>query len=101
MALKDAVIVPAIPASMESAFALYTIRVPNRDAVRAALDAKGIGTGLFYRLALHQHPAFRDLPRRPLPRSEALAGEVLSLPIHPDLDDDEVDRVIDAVLAAV
>jgi UDP-2-acetamido-2-deoxy-ribo-hexuluronate aminotransferase len=86
---------------MESAFALYTIRVPNRDAVRAALDAKGIGTGLFYRLALHQHPAFRDLPTRPLPRSEALAGEVLSLPIHPDLDDDEVDRVIDAVLAAV
>lgn len=100
-ALKDAVIVPAIPASMESAFALYTIRVPNRDAVRAALEAKGIGTGLFYRLALHQHPAFRDLPTRPLPRSEELANEVLSLPIHPDLDDEEVDRVIEAVLAVV
>ena len=86
---------------MESAFALYTIRTPNRDAVRAALEAKEIGTGLFYRLALHQHPAFRDLPVRPLPNSEQLANEVLSLPIHPDLADDEVDRVIEAVLAAV
>ena len=100
-ALRHAVIVPAVPSNMESAFALYTIRTPNRDAVRAALEAKEIGSGLFYRLALHQHPAFRDLPVRPLPNSEQLANEVLSLPIHPDLADDEVDRVIEAVLAAV
>ena len=52
-------------------------------------------------LLLIAHPAFRDLPARPLPNSEQLANEVLSLPIHPDLDDDEVDRVIEAVLAAV
>jgi dTDP-4-amino-4,6-dideoxygalactose transaminase len=100
-ALRHAVIVPSVPANMESAFALYTIRTPNRDAVRAALEAKEIGTGLFYRLALHQHPAFRDLPVRALPKSEQLANEVLSLPIHPDLADDEADRVIEAVLAVV
>ena len=100
-ALRHAVIVPAVPSHMESAFALYTIRTPNRDALRGALEAKEIGTGLFYRLALHQHPAFRDLPSRPLPNSEQLANEVLSLPIHPDLDGDEVERVIEAVLAAV
>ena len=100
-ALKDAVIVPTVPSAMASAFALYTIRLRNRDAVRAALEAKGIGTGLFYRLALHQHPAFRDLNKRPLPNSERLANEVLSLPLHPDLTDEEVDRVIEAVLAAV
>jgi dTDP-4-amino-4,6-dideoxygalactose transaminase len=100
-ALKDAVIVPAVAPPMASAFALYTIRLANRDAVRAALEAKGIGTGLFYRLALHQHPAFRDLKRRPLPNSERLANEVLSLPVYPDLTDDEVDRVIDALLELV
>jgi dTDP-4-amino-4,6-dideoxygalactose transaminase len=99
-ALQDAVAVPQVPATMDSAFALYTIRVPDRDALRAALEKKGIGTGLFYRLALHQHPAFRDLNARPLPNSERLASEVLSLPIHPDLDDGEVERVIEAVLAA-
>jgi dTDP-4-amino-4,6-dideoxygalactose transaminase len=100
-ALADAVTVPTVPAPMASAFALYTIRLANRDAVRAALEAKGIGSGLFYRLALHQHPAFRDLKKRPLPHSEQLANEVLSLPIHPDLTDDEVDRVIEAVQTAV
>ena len=61
----------------------------------------GIGTGLFYRLALHQHPAFRDVAARPLPVSERLANEVLSLPIHPDLRDDEVDRVIEAVQSVI
>jgi dTDP-4-amino-4,6-dideoxygalactose transaminase len=100
-ALADVVAVPRIPAGDESAFALYTIRVPNRDAMRADLEARGIATGLFYRLALHQHPAFRDYVGRHLPISEQLANEVLSLPIHPDLTDREVERVIDAVRAVV
>jgi dTDP-4-amino-4,6-dideoxygalactose transaminase len=93
--------VPAVPAGLESAFALYTIRVRNRDRVRALLDEAGIGTGLFYRLALHEHPAFRHFDGRHLAVSERLTAEVLSLPMHPDLGDGEVDRVIDAVRGAV
>ena len=100
-ALKSVVTIPRIPEGYESAFALYTIRVADRDGVRARLEEKGIGTGLFYRLALHQHPAFRDFDGRSMPVSELLANEVLSLPIHPDLRDDEVERVIEAVKAAV
>jgi dTDP-4-amino-4,6-dideoxygalactose transaminase len=99
--LHRVVTVPTIPHDYESAFALYTIRVPDRDRVKAILDEQGIGTGLFYRLALHQHPAFRDANKRKLPVSERLASEVLSLPIHPDLRDDEVERVIEAVIEAV
>jgi dTDP-4-amino-4,6-dideoxygalactose transaminase len=99
-ALHGAVIVPTVPSGSRSAFALYTIRVPNRDEVRARLDTAGIGTGLFYRLALHQHPAFKAYIGRPLPVSEQMANETLSLPVHPDLTDAEVDRVIAAVLAA-
>jgi dTDP-4-amino-4,6-dideoxygalactose transaminase len=95
------VTIPSIPEGYESAFALYTIRVADRDGVRSRLEEKGIGTGLFYRLALHQHPAFRDFDGRSLPVSENLANEVLSLPIHPDLRDDEVERVIAAVIEAV
>ncbi len=95
------VAVPRIPAGYDSAWALYTIRVPKRDAVRAKLDGMGIGTGLFYRLALHQHPAFKHYDGRRLAVSETLANEVLSLPIHPDLTDAEVDRVIAAVRQAV
>jgi dTDP-4-amino-4,6-dideoxygalactose transaminase len=99
--LADVVTVPTIPAGYESAFALYTIRLPQRDEVRATLDAAGIGTGLFYRLALHQHPAFHGFESRKLDVSEQMAREVLSLPVHPDLTDDEVDRVIAAVRDAV
>lgn len=100
-ALAGLVTVPRIPAGDESAYALYTIRVPNRDAMRAELEANGIATGLFYRLALHQHPAFHGYDGRKLPVSETLADEVLSLPIHADLTDREVERVIAAVAAAV
>jgi dTDP-4-amino-4,6-dideoxygalactose transaminase len=99
--LADAIAVPVIPRDYGSAFALYTIRSPKRDAVRASLDEQGIGTGLFYRLALHQHPAFKGFEARPLLVSERLANEVLSLPVHPDLTDEEVDRVIQGVRTAV
>jgi UDP-2-acetamido-2-deoxy-ribo-hexuluronate aminotransferase len=93
--------VPRIPEGYRSAWALYTIRVQNRDAMRAKLDQKGIGTGLFYRLALHQHPAFKAFAGRALPVSERLANEVLSLPIHPDLTKKEVARVAAAVLESI
>ncbi|HVZ13358.1 MAG TPA: DegT/DnrJ/EryC1/StrS aminotransferase family protein [Bauldia sp.] len=99
--LSRAVRTPSLSAGAASAWALYTIRVSRRDEVRAALEARGIGTGLFYRLALHQHPAFAGLNARPLPVSEQLANEVLSLPMGPDFRDDEIDRVIAAVNEAV
>ncbi len=69
----------------------------RRDALKAALDAEGIGTALFYRVALHHHPAFAEMGKRPLPVSERLAETVLSIPMNPDLTDDEVDRVIAAI----
>ncbi|MCB1501409.1 MAG: DegT/DnrJ/EryC1/StrS family aminotransferase [Bauldia sp.] len=99
--LADVVAVPTVPDGLESAHAIYTVRVRHRDQVRARLDAAGIGTGLFYSLALHQHPAFRQFDGRRLDVSERLASEVLALPMHPDLSDEEVDRVIAAVKAAV
>jgi dTDP-4-amino-4,6-dideoxygalactose transaminase len=100
-ALGDLVLVPTVTAGNESSFALYTIRVRNRDQVRARLDRLGVGTGLFYRLALHQHPAFKDFDGRRLKVSEQLVDEVLSLPLYPDLSDADVDQVIAAVRAAV
>jgi dTDP-4-amino-4,6-dideoxygalactose transaminase len=100
-ALAGAVAQQRVPDGYDSAYALYTIRVPERDALKAKLDAERIGTGLFYRLALHQHPAFKGYGNRPLPVSERLASSVLSLPVHPDLSDDEVERVIEAVQASL
>ncbi len=100
-ALSDILRTPTVSVGNESAYAIYTIRVRDRVAFRASLDAAGVGTGLFYRLALHQHPAFAYLSHRSLPVSELLAREVVSLPMHADLGDDEVDRVISAVRTAL
>ena len=95
--------VPVRRAGDQSAWALYTIRVPQRDRVRAALAEAGIGTGLFYRVPLHRHPAFVNVltGAEDLPVSEMLSRQVLSLPIGPDITDDEADAVIAAVLDAL
>lgn len=101
--LMDHVAPPVVPQGYESAFALYTVRVQNRDVVRAKLQEQGIGTGLFYRIPLHKHPAFAQWLRgdEHLPVSEALADDVISLPIHADLTDDELDYVVTHFLAAI
>jgi UDP-2-acetamido-2-deoxy-ribo-hexuluronate aminotransferase len=100
-ALQGLVTTPRIPPGSESAWALYTVRIRERDQVKARIEEAGIGTGLFYRLALHQHPAFKAYNARRLPVSERLANEVLSLPLHADLTDGEVERVITAVRSAL
>lgn len=102
-ALAGRVTIPVRPDGTHSAWALYTVRVPNRDEVRARLQADGVGTGLFYRVPLHRHPAFaRYLTgHEHLPVSDRLSAEVLSLPMGPDLRDDEVDYVVERLLAAL
>lgn len=94
---------PVVPAGVRSAYALYTVRVPARDAVRASLAAADIGTGLFYRVPLHRHPAFEPLvpPHRSFPIADFLSDTVLSLPMGPDVTDAEVERVARALAAAV
>jgi UDP-2-acetamido-2-deoxy-ribo-hexuluronate aminotransferase len=102
-ALDGHILVPRKVDAAESAWALYTVRNANRDAVRATLEEAGVGTGIFYRVPLHRHPAFahRRGAAESLAVSERLADEVLSLPLHPDLADWEVETVIDAVRRAV
>ncbi|MBM3778569.1 MAG: DegT/DnrJ/EryC1/StrS family aminotransferase [Acidimicrobiia bacterium] len=76
-------------------FHIYAVRVPHRDAWRAHLAAHGVQTGVHYPIGVHEQPAYRDLGYRhgDFPASEALADEVLSLPIFPELTDAQMDRV--------
>jgi len=80
---------------------VYAIRVAGRDAVRAELEAAGIGTGIHYPRPVHLQPAYAGLGygSGDFPISEALAAETLSLPVYPELDPADQDRVIDAVNA--
>ena len=77
-------------------FHLYVVRVPNRDAVQAKLRAAGIGSGVHYPQPVHVQPAYRNrvaLGAAACRATEAAASEVLSLPLYPELSDDEVAQV--------
>ncbi len=101
--LGNAVAIPARVPDSQSAWAIYAILLPDeaaRDRMQSALRASGIPTAIYYPRPLHHQPAYRDAhDGRSLPVSEDLAKRILALPIHPDLTDDEVARVCDAVLA--
>jgi dTDP-4-amino-4,6-dideoxygalactose transaminase len=79
----------------------YVVRTPRRDALRTHLAAHAIETGIHYPVPIHRQPAwlraFGEAPA--LPRAEQAAREILSLPVHPDLTDAEVERVVDAIVA--
>jgi UDP-2-acetamido-2-deoxy-ribo-hexuluronate aminotransferase len=103
--LGNAVATPVRVPDSTSAWAIYAILLKNgadRDAVQAKLRADGVPTAIYYPRPLHLQPAYRDAhDGAPLPVSEDLATRILALPIHPDLDDVAVERICDAVLAAV
>ncbi len=87
----------------ESAWAQYTVRADNRDAIRAHLQAAGIPSAVYYPCPLHLQPAFSqaDGAGVRMPVSEKLARQVFSLPIHPYLSEDAQMQVVAAVKAAV
>jgi dTDP-4-amino-4,6-dideoxygalactose transaminase len=80
-------------------FHQYVVRVARRDELRAWLAEHGIGSEVYYPLALHQQKALTSLGYREgdFPESERAAREVLALPIFPQLRDDEQERVVTAI----
>jgi dTDP-4-amino-4,6-dideoxygalactose transaminase len=79
----------------------FTIRSQRRDAIREALAKEGIASAVFYPMPLHQQPAYEGLGKNTsLPVAEALAKSVLSLPIHPLLDEASIDRIAACVRSA-
>jgi dTDP-4-amino-4,6-dideoxygalactose transaminase len=78
---------------------LYQVRVADREALRAALGEAGIDTQVHYPIPVHLQQAYAPLGGRPgqLPVTEQHARETVSLPMFPELTDEEVDRVVDAV----
>jgi dTDP-4-amino-4,6-dideoxygalactose transaminase len=73
----------------------FVVRHPQRDRLRAGLAAAGIGTGIHYPVPLHQQPAYRQAVV--LPVTERAAREVFSLPMFPELRDEEVAAVCQAL----
>lgn len=78
---------------------LYVVRVAERERLRAALADDGIATGVHYPHPIHLMRGYGFLGQGPgsLPQTERLAQEVLSLPMYPELPDDAVDKVVEAI----
>jgi len=94
---------PVIAEGCESAWHLYVVRHPQRDALARALSTKGIGTVIHYPIPPHMQPAYADagIAAGSLPISERLHAEVLSLPIGPTMSLAQADAVIDAIRTIV
>lgn len=88
---------PAVAEGAEHVYHQYTIRISgDRDGFAAALkDEYNIGSGVYYPIPNHRLPSFNRT--EDLPNTEVAAREVLSLPVHPSLDAEDLDRIVTAV----
>jgi len=101
--LKEYCTVPKVLPGNTHVYAQYTIRVPNRNSLAEDLKAQGIPTGIYYPKCLHEQPVFAYLGYKwgSLPASEKASREVISLPMHPWLTEQDQNRVVEAVKRAL
>jgi dTDP-4-amino-4,6-dideoxygalactose transaminase len=88
---------PKVAKGVAHVFHQFTVRTPQRDALKAYLETQGIGCGVLYPVPVHFQPAYKDDTYH-LPRTEAACREVLCLPCHPALRRADIDTVCDAIL---
>jgi dTDP-4-amino-4,6-dideoxygalactose transaminase len=81
-------------------YSAFVVRHPERDRLAALLRERGVDAKAHYPLAIHQQPAFEGGNWPPLPVTERVVSEILSLPVHAALGDDDVRRVAEAVRSA-
>jgi len=97
------VTIPVEAAYARHVYHVYGVRVPNRDAVQAALQAREIQTGIHYPIPVHLQKAYQEFGfgRGDLPVTEQASTELLSLPMFPELERSQVEEVCEALLTEV
>lgn len=84
-----------------SVWAQYTVLVEDRDAVQEKMKQEGIPTAVHYPRPLHRQPAYEKLcDSKPMPVSDSLANQVISLPMSADLNDAQIEQVVAALARA-
>jgi dTDP-4-amino-4,6-dideoxygalactose transaminase len=96
---QHGVVLPFVDSRGVHVFHQYVIRVPRRDALRAYLSERGIGSEIYYPLPLHLQESLASLgyAKGTFPESERAANEALALPMFPELTTDEQERVVGAI----
>ncbi len=99
----EGIILPYVSPDCEHVYHQYTIRVTNfcpvsKEALRHQLNLKGIGTGVHYPIPIHKQPVYADNYRYlELPNAQQLTEEVLSLPVHAGITDNDISRVVEVI----
>jgi dTDP-4-amino-4,6-dideoxygalactose transaminase len=94
---------PQVVGQCEHVYHQYTVRVDKRDDIQKALRDRGISTTVYYPVPIHLQPIYGALGYKlgDLPESENAAQEALSLPIYPELTNEQVEIVVQALQAAI
>jgi len=94
---------PHVPHDCQAAWHLFVVRVPARDAFIHHLEERGIGTLIHYPIPPHMQPAYAELGFGPgsFPISERIHREVVSLPLWPQMSNEQVEHVIAGVRSAL
>lgn len=97
------VTLPQIGDGNDHVWHLFVIRVPERDRVVESMQSSGIGVGIHYPVPLHMQPAFAFLGQRrgDFPHAEKASDEVLSLPLYPEITEEQQARVVEALKLAL
>lgn len=92
---------PVVPAYGESVWHQFTLLHPQREALRVHLEKCGVGTEIIYPGPMHLQPCYAALGYQPgsMPVTEATSARCVSLPIFPELSDEQVDHVIRSINA--
>jgi UDP-2-acetamido-2-deoxy-ribo-hexuluronate aminotransferase len=99
-ALKNKISIPKVPGGLKSIWAQYTVKHDNREKIQESLKEKGIPTMVYYPIPMHIQKAYRKYYNNnfSLVNSELLANQVFSLPMHPDMNEDDQDYIIKNIL---
>lgn len=97
--INGGVMTPSVKPSYEHVWHQYTIRVQNnRDEMVKQLSANGVGTGIFYPIPAHKHEYMQKIVGNvSLPVAEQIATEVISIPVHPQLSQTDLEKIVDEV----
>lgn len=96
---ESPVLLPDEPEDSIHVYHLFVIRTEKRDELLVYLNENGIGAGIHYPVPIHMHPAYRFLNYRKgdFPVAERVCGEILSLPLYPEMTDDQARAVAEHV----
>jgi dTDP-4-amino-4,6-dideoxygalactose transaminase len=87
---------PTVPEDRRHVHHQYTVRTTDRDRLSAVLDEDDVGSAVYYPRCIHEEPAY-DSVQGSYPEAERAAREVLSLPVHPNVTDADVEHIIEVI----